>query len=203
MAESFRNMGTVLMDAGGLYIKKTLVNLELICHWSIIWPYRCSWRILHNGSRAMAEARIEIKVGAFSFTGEGTEKWLSGELDKLIAKLPELVEIAPPESPGDDAGAGGTGKKNGKLGTLANFLKEKSATNNQVKKFLATAVWLHGTTGKDRITTGEVKKALQKANQPKITNPSDALNQNVGKGHAEKDGGGFFVTDPGRTSLGL
>lgn len=151
----------------------------------------------------MAEAKIEIKVGTFSFTGEGTEKWLSGELDKLLTKLPELVEIAPPENKDDDAGAGAKVKKNGKLGTLANFLRDKTATDSQVKKFLATAAWLHDTTGKDRLTTGEVKNALRKANQPKVNNPSDALNQNVGKGHAEKDGGSFFITDPGRASLGL
>jgi hypothetical protein len=155
----------------------------------------------------MAEAKIEIKVGAFSFTGEGTEKWLSGELDKLLTKLPELVEIAPPENNGgDDAGAAAAkkAKKNGKLGTLPNFLKEKNATANQIKKFLATAVWLHETTGRDRITTGEVSKALKNSSQNRLTNPSDALNQNVGKGLAEKDGdNGFFVTDPGRESLGL
>ena len=71
-----------------------------------------------------------------------------------------------------------------------------------MKKFLATAVWLHDTNQKDRLTTGEVKVALRKANQGKINNPSDALNQNVGKGHAEKDGGSFFVTEPGRMALG-
>jgi hypothetical protein len=148
----------------------------------------------------MAEAKIEIKVGTFSFTGEGTEKWLSGELDKLLTKLPELVEIATPESEDDDAPAPPI-KKNGKLGTLAHFLRDKSATESQVKKFLATAVWLHDTTKKDRLTTKEVKDALKKANQPKVNNPSDALNQNVTKGHAEKDGGSFFITDPGRESL--
>jgi hypothetical protein len=152
----------------------------------------------------MAEAKIEIKVGAFSFTGEGTEKWLSEELEKLLAKLPELVEIAPPESESTNTEAAAKAKKNGKLGTLPNFLKDKNATDNQVKKFLATAVWLHDTTGKDRLTTTEVKNALKNASQPKLTNPADCLNSNVGKGHCEKDGdSGFFVTDPGRTSLGL
>jgi hypothetical protein len=152
----------------------------------------------------MAEAKIEIKVGSFAFTGEGTEKWLSGELDKLLTKLPTLVEIAPLEKEDGDPGDGTKpGKKSGKLGTLANFLRDKSATDNQVKKFLATAVWLHDTTGNSRLTTTEVKAALKKANQTKVKNPSDALNQNVGKGHAEKDGEGFFVTEPGRTALGL
>lgn len=150
----------------------------------------------------MAEAKIAITVGAFSFTGEGTEKWLSDELNKLLAKLPELVEITPPESGDDDAGAGAT-KKNGKFGSLASFLRDNSATDNQIKKFLATAVWLHDTTGKDRIKTGEVKTALKNANQAKLANASAALNQNVGKGFAEKDGKAFFVTEPGRKSLGL
>jgi hypothetical protein len=43
---------------------------------------------------------------------------------------------------------------------------------------------------------------LKNAHQTKLTNPANSLNQNVSKGHAEKDGGSFFVTDPGRTSLG-
>ena len=152
----------------------------------------------------MADAKIEIKVGAFAFIGEGTETWLSGELDKLLAKLPELVEIAPQDEVGEGTGVpAANGKKNGKLGSLPNFLKEKNATTNQVKKFLATAVWLHDTTGKERVTTGEVSKALKNSSQNKLTNPSDALNQNVGKGLAEKDGdNGFFVTGPGRESLG-
>jgi hypothetical protein len=154
----------------------------------------------------MAEAKIEIKVGTFSFTGEGTEKWLSDELHKLLTKLPELVKIAPAKSEDDDDEAGEAGantNKNGKLGTLATFLRDNNATDNQIKKFLATAVWLHDTTKKDRLQTGDVKKALKKANQSKLANASAALNQNVTKGHAEKDGGGFFVTDPGRKSLGL
>ncbi len=39
----------------------------------------------------MADAKIEIKVAGFSFTSEGTEKWLSGELEKLLAKIPDLI----------------------------------------------------------------------------------------------------------------
>lgn len=152
----------------------------------------------------MADAKIEIKVGAFTFTGEGTEKWLSGELDKLLAKLPELVEVAPAESPAGDGDKSGEKAKNkGKqVGTLAGFLTDKNAKENQVKKFLATAVWLHDTTGNDRLETADVVKALSKANQPKLTNAAQCLNNNVGKGHAEKDGDRFFVTERGRTSLG-
>lgn len=70
-----------------------------------------------------------------------------------------------------------------------------------MKKFLATAIWLHDTTGNERLETADVVKALSKANQPKL-NAAQCLNNNVGKGHAEKDGDRFFVTEPGRTSLG-
>jgi hypothetical protein len=151
----------------------------------------------------MADARIEIKVGGFSFSGEGTEKWLSGELEKLLLKIPELVDVAPEGEDGEDTEKKTKHAKKGKVGTLSAFLKEKSATGNQVKKFLATAVWLHDGTGSERLTTKEVKDALKKANQGKLTNPANCLNQNVGKGHCEKDGSnGFFVTEAGRESLG-
>jgi hypothetical protein len=154
----------------------------------------------------MADAKIEIKVGSVSFSGEGDGKWLSEQLDKVIEKLPELANVAPAESEGDRGGGHEKhirkGKK-GNIGTLAAFLKEKNASGNQVKKFLATAVWLHDSTGQDRVTTGEVKTALKNFNQVKLTNAANCLNQNVGKGHSEKDGSsGFFVTEAGRTSLG-
>jgi hypothetical protein len=154
----------------------------------------------------MADAKIEIKVGAFSFSGEGTEKWLSGELEKLLVKIPELADVATADSGSGDADKSDTKSgrsKKSKVGTLAAFLKEKTATANQVKKFLATAVWLHDSTGQERLTSGEVKTALKNANQTKLTNPANCLNQNVGKGFCEKDGSnGFFVTDAGRSSLG-
>src|SRR5579872_473170 len=154
----------------------------------------------------MSEAKIEIKAGSFSFTGEGTEKWLSDELDKLLHKLPDLVKLAPAPMPSSSsAGAGavsGGGNKNSNLGTLAAFLKAKNATSNQVKKFLATAVWLHDTTGKDRLETGDVQEALNKNNQGKLTNAAQCLNNNTTKGHAEKDGGSFYVTEEGRQSFG-
>ena len=36
----------------------------------------------------MAEAKIEIKVGAVSFSGEGDGQWLSDQLDKVLEKIP-------------------------------------------------------------------------------------------------------------------
>jgi hypothetical protein len=150
----------------------------------------------------MADAKIEIKVGAVSFSGEGDGKWLSDQLDKLIEKLPQLANAQAESDPSE--GDEETRKtRKGKVGTLAAFLKEKLATANQVKKFLATAVWLHDSNGQSRISTGDVKKTLRASNQGKLTNPAACLNKNVAKGHCEKDGGnGFFVTEAGRSSLG-
>ena len=84
--------------------------------------------------------------------------------------------------------------------TLPAFLQEKNATTKQVKKFLATAVWLEAK-GQSRLTTSDVTKALNDANQKRLGNPTDCLNQNVTKGYCEKDGKQFFVTDDGKSSL--
>jgi len=84
--------------------------------------------------------------------------------------------------------------------TLPAFLQEKNATSRQVKKFLATAVWLEAK-GQSRLTTGDVSKALNDANQKRLGNPAECLNQNVAKGYCEKDGKQFFVTDDGKSSL--
>jgi hypothetical protein len=155
----------------------------------------------------VADSKLEMKVGSITFSGEGSGDWLSKQLDKFLAKIPELVAVAPPESLGDDGGgengAGGPGIRRGKAsGTLAAYLKTTGSTSNQVRKFLATAAWLHDTEGKNRLATKDVPVALNSHNQGKLTNPAECLNQNVGKGHCVKDGKTFYVTPDGRASLG-
>src|SRR6266478_1653420 len=143
----------------------------------------------------MADAKIEIKVGAVSFSGEGEGKWLSEQLDKVIEKLPILASVAPPEPDKDDHATEPPKThhtKKGNVGTLAAFLASKKATANQRRKFLATSVWLHDSTGKPRISTGDVKKALKTNNQGKLANASASLNSNVAKGFCEKDGKNGF-----------
>lgn len=153
----------------------------------------------------MADSKIEIKVGSITFSGEGDGEWLSKQLDKVLAKIPELVAIAPQENNGNDSKGGedGTDKGNGgkAAGTLASYLKATNSTSKQVRKFLATAAWLHDSEKKHRLTTTDVSKALNTHNQGRLANPSDALNQNVGKGHCVKDGKSFYVTPEGRAEL--
>jgi hypothetical protein len=140
----------------------------------------------------VADARLEIKAGAVSITGEGTEKWLAEQLDKVLAKLPELAELAGTDKA--DAGSGGEGqdpaavkKAPVKIPPLATYLKDKKATTNQSRKFLATAAWLQ-LGGVHRLATGDVTKALSTHNQGKLTNPSQCLNNNATSGNIVKDG---------------
>ena len=154
----------------------------------------------------MADSKLEFRVGSIIFSGEGSGDWLSKQLDKVLAKIPELVAIAPEEPNTNDnaqngaVGSGGGGSK--ASGTLAAYLKATDSTSNQVRKFLATAAWLHDTQQKKRLTTREVSDALNSHNQGKLTNPANCLNQNASKGHCVKDGRTFYVAPDGRTSLG-
>jgi hypothetical protein len=151
----------------------------------------------------MSETKIEFKVGRIEFKGEGEKDWLSAQLDKILEKAKDLAAIdggGGDDDKGDPAHTptvtdAATAKK-----TLANFLQEKSATTVQVKKFLATAVWLDAR-GKKRLSTRDVNAALKSASQSKLNNAADCLNQNVSKGYCEKDGKDFYVTIEGKKSL--
>lgn len=145
----------------------------------------------------MTSAKIQISIGAITFSGEGTEEWLEKQLDKLLASAPTLATIHPIGDTVDEGGPGTTGLD---LGTLATYIQKKAAGTNQVRRFLATADWLHAK-GAKRLQTKDISKALSDANQKKLSNPADCLGQNVAKGHCEKDGGSFYVTPEGKAAL--
>lgn len=156
----------------------------------------------------MADAKLEIKVGAVSFSGEGQGEWLSKQLDKILAKLPELVSVEIPESQssnsdnnGNDGGASTGQKSKNQRTTLASFLKEKKATTgNQQRKFLATAQWLQDG-GINRVATGDVTKALSEHNQGKLTNAAQCLINLTKAGWVVREGKQFYVTEEGHTEL--
>ena len=157
----------------------------------------------------MSESKIEIKIGQITFSGEGDQEWLSKQLDKIPSQAEKLIQLAPAPSANGNAEAPahpGTGHRQmGKDSTIAKktlpaFLQEKNATRNQVKKFLATAVWLEAK-GQNRLETSDVTKALKDASQARLGNPADCLNKNVTKGYCEKDAKQFFMTDDGKNSL--
>ena len=145
----------------------------------------------------MSQAKIQIKVGDVEFSGEGEQGWVSTQLERVLKAAPTIVGtkssgVPPPPTGEQSSGAGAQ--------TLASFLRDKNAVTNQVKKFLATAEWLHAR-GKKRLSTADVTRALKDSNQTRLGNPADCLNKNVAKGHCEKDGKDFFVTTEGSGSL--
>lgn len=153
----------------------------------------------------MSDAKIDIKIGQIQFSGQGEQDWVAKQLDKIIAQAEKLIQLAP--LPENDEGNGGDHdhkpmKPDAAIAkkTLPAFLAEKNAATNQVKKFLATAVWLEAK-GKSRMQSKDVTEALRTANQTKLKNPALCLLRNVSKGLCEKDGNQFFVTDDGKKSL--
>ena len=93
----------------------------------------------------MSEAKIDIKIGHIQFSGQGDQDWVAKQLDKIIAQAEKLVQLAPPaEDHNEDSGHHDAMKPDSSIAkkTLPVFLTEKGAKTKQVKKFLATAVWL-------------------------------------------------------------
>lgn len=152
----------------------------------------------------MSEAKIEFKLGSIEFSGEGEQDWVSQQLDKLLKQAPQLLTIAPipVATMASNVGAAHHAPMVADpviaQQTLVSFLKSRGSP--QVKKFLATAVWLEAK-GNARITAADVAKALKESNQTRLANPDDCLAKNIAKGFCEKDGAKFFVTTDGKNSL--
>jgi len=83
---------------------------------------------------------------------------------------------------------------------LFEFLKEKNADKNQVKKFLATAVYMHSQGG-EKFSTPMISKALKASHIEKLINASDCLNKNEKKEFCIKDEKEFILTDAGIRSI--
>ncbi len=141
-------------------------------------------------------AKIRIKVGNVEVDYEGPKDFLDEKLYELVDKLSTLAEKVPTEQ--DDADV--TDTENQTLEPLASFLRRTDAGQTHIRRFLATAEWLHQK-GKSRLTTSDVTTALKQNNQSKVTNASQCLNRNVASGFCEKDGAGFFVTEDGKSAL--
>lgn len=148
----------------------------------------------------MTTAKVDIKIGALSFAGEGDKEWLSKQLDKLIQHAPALLQITPQQEGGGGGGNDHQLPGNGNAGTLAAFLTARNAKAKDVKKFLGAAAWLHAK-GTKRLTPAQVTKALDENSQGKVANPALVLKRLVAKGHCERSGNEFYVTDEGLGSL--
>jgi hypothetical protein len=103
----------------------------------------------------MQTAKIEVKIGSFSFSGEGDEVWIAKQLDKVLEQTKQYGKSLDSDLGSSDSGTESTSKINLKNVTLPSFLSSKGATTNQVKKFLATAIWLQ-LRGMARLETKDV-----------------------------------------------
>jgi hypothetical protein len=80
---------------------------------------------------------------------------------------------------------------------LARFLVEKNADKNQVRKFMATAVFLSRNNNVTMLSTPMISKALKSYGIVKLQNASDCLNKNEKKGNCIKTGKEFTITEAG------
>lgn len=158
----------------------------------------------------MSQARIEITIGQITFSGEGDSSWLSGQLDKILDRAESLLALASIQTKLTNSESGDADNKAADLAghneisskPLAIWLREKGADTNQTLKFLATAAWLEAK-GQNRLQTKDVTSALSSANQKRLGNASESLNQNIKQGFCEKEGKQFYVTEIGKRKLGI
>jgi hypothetical protein len=141
-------------------------------------------------------ASVRVHYGNCEFSAEGPAEWVAEQYDKFLAHLDAKQAIEPKQK--TDVGA--QADQDQSKVALGSFLKKLGATENQSKKLLATAVWLHGK-GSRRLKTGEITQALRDNNQARLGNASQCLANNVSQGFIEREGDTFFVTDEGRDSM--
>jgi hypothetical protein len=169
----------------------------------------------------MADSKIEFSYDNLHFACEGEKEWVEKQLDQVLNRIPGLNNPSPTvkteKSKGvqteEDPKASGLKAVKGKRGRkpkaavetiikatagdpLFEFLKDKKADKNQVKKFLATAVYLHSQ-GEEKFSTPLISKTLKTAGIEKLINASDCLNKNEKKGFCIKEGKEFILTELG------
>ena len=154
----------------------------------------------------MSNSKIEIKVGIVEFSGEGEQKWLSEQLDKILEKVPELlkIELSVPQTAASFEDSPSTVQSpNSEVAStlvkkpLATFIKENSP-KTQPQLFLVTSIWIHDNLNKSRLQHQDINTELKKSNQKPIGKLSQELGRNVKAGFIVKDEKSFYVTPEGR-----
>ncbi len=84
---------------------------------------------------------------------------------------------------------------------LYQFILDKKVATNQVRKFLATAVFLARSNNVSKLSTPMISRALKSYGIEKLQNASDCLNKNEKKGYCIKDGKEFIITENGYLSI--
>ena len=173
----------------------------------------------------MAESKIDFSFDNLHFSCEGDKDWVETQLNQVLNRIPGLNKPETTVSTGKVVSENAfvedssvlEEKEKSKRGRKAKvvaeplveepsgdplfeFLKEKNADKNQVKKFLATAVYLHSQ-GTEKFSTPMVSKTLKASHIEKLINASDCLNKNEKKGFCIKDEKEFILTETGIRSI--
>jgi len=172
----------------------------------------------------MADSKIEFSYDNLRFVCEGDKEWVETQLNKVLNRISglnkpsravktetsEKVQTVSPRPRLLKASKGKRGRKPKAAAEsirqepsgdpLYEFLKDKMADKNQVKKFLATAVYLHSQ-GEEKFSSPLISKTLKNARIEKLINASDCLNKNEKKGFCIKDKKEFILTDLGIQSI--
>ncbi len=173
----------------------------------------------------MADSKIEFSFDNLRFVCEGDKEWVENQLNKVLNRIPALNKpvqeiedkkvrktrinkISEPTAVKKIKGTRGRKRKitaepiaSEPTGNpLFEFLKDKKADKNQVRKFLATAVYLHSQ-GEEKFSSPMISKTLKNVGIEKLLNSSDCLNKNEKKGFCIKDNKEFILTDLGIQSI--
>jgi hypothetical protein len=168
----------------------------------------------------MVNSKIDFSFDNLHFVCEGDKEWVEAQLNKVLDRIPALSRparevksekvretrplVAPLAAVVKVKGIRGrkpkalaeSVKKEPDGNPLYEFLKDKKADKNQVKKFLATAVYLHSQ-GEEKFTSSLISNIIKNAGIEKLVNASDCLNKNEKKGFCIKDNKEFILTDLG------
>ena len=167
----------------------------------------------------MADSKIEFSYDNLHFSCEGEKEWVENQLNRVLNRIPGLnppVAVRKKEVTKEVPIAEKVKKTRGRKpksvaesvvqessdGPLMEFLKEKKSEKNQVRKFLAVAVYLHAH-GVEKFSTPLISNTLKNDGIEKLLNASDCLNKNEKKGFCIKEDKEFILTELGiRAILG-
>jgi hypothetical protein len=157
----------------------------------------------------MADSKIEFSYDNLRFVCEGDKEWVEAQLNKVLDRIPGLNKAVRPVKTETDnvriteaskektltkvKGVRGRKpkvvaeslKQEPSDNPLYEFLKDKKADKNQVRKFLATAVYLHSQ-GEEKFSSPQISKTIKNAGLEKLINASDCLNKNENRAQSEK-----------------
>jgi hypothetical protein len=175
----------------------------------------------------MADSKIDFSFDNLHFSCEGEKEWVERQLNQVLSRIPGLVqpkatlpdktakitpvEIVVAEAEPEKVELKETVKRGRKkvqveeeksnTDPLFQFLIDKNADKNQVRKFLAASVYLYASNGMEKFSTPFISKALKTAGIEKLINASDCLNKNEKKGFCIKDDKEFTLTQAGINSI--